>query len=219
MLQGVSDKLENEANQGKTEQRKAILRRLEMELEEADEIVCSSLQLSTWLREGQIAQMDIEVSSFTDKSIKPKLQVKLRAYKAELAKRKADIVSSLHSDVSPFDAFLCVQKTALSTTDRSDLLSGGKGAFAANSAEAEEGLSDTQLQRNRLLSGTDKLQDSSRRLEESHRLALETEDVGAGILGNLRGQREQIQSTRDRLHDADRGIDRASGTLGKMIRR
>jgi vesicle transport through interaction with t-SNAREs protein 1 len=63
------------------------------------------------------------------------------------------------------------------------------------------------------------LQDSTRRLEESHRLALETEDVGAGILGSLRGQREQIQSTRDRLQDADRGIDKASGTLGKMVRR
>lgn len=37
----------------------------------------------------------------------------------------------------------------------------------------------------------------SRRLENAHRIALETEDVGADILRNLRGQREQIEHTRD----------------------
>ena len=104
--------------------------------------------------------------------------------------------------------------------DRSDLLSNGK--FATNASEAEANHSsaaDANAQRSRLLSTTDKLSDSSRRLEDSHRLALETEDLGAGILGNLRGQREQIENTRNRLVDADRGIDRASGTLGRMIRR
>ena len=37
----------------------------------------------------------------------------------------------------------------------------------------------------------------SSRLENAHRIALETEDVGADILRNLRGQREQIEHTRD----------------------
>jgi len=70
-----------------------------------------------------------------------------------------------------------------------------------------------------LLAGTDKLADGQRRLEESHRVALETEDLGAGILTNLRGQREQIENTRDTLYRADNSIDRASGTLKQMIRR
>lgn len=70
-----------------------------------------------------------------------------------------------------------------------------------------------------MLSATDKLNDSSRRLEDSHRVALETEDLGQGILGNLRVQRDQITGTRDRLQQADHSIDKASGTLGKMIRR
>jgi hypothetical protein len=38
-LAGVASKLENEASSGRAEQRKAVLRRLEMELEEADEMV------------------------------------------------------------------------------------------------------------------------------------------------------------------------------------
>lgn len=41
----------------------------------------------------------------------------------------------------------------------------------------------------------------SRRLENAQRIALETEDVGADILRNLRGQREQIEHTRDTVGD------------------
>lgn len=52
-------------------------------------------------------------------------------------------------------------------------------------------------QRQRLLQGTSTLDQGTRRLEESNRLALETEDVGAGILRDLRGQREQIEHSRD----------------------
>lgn len=51
--------------------------------------------------------------------------------------------------------------------------------------------------RTRLLQGTETLSDGSRRLENAQRIALETEDVGADILRNLRGQREQIEHTRD----------------------
>ena len=51
--------------------------------------------------------------------------------------------------------------------------------------------------RTRLLAGTERLEDGSRRLDNAQRIALETEDVGADILRNLRGQREQIEHTRD----------------------
>ncbi|KAF9896347.1 hypothetical protein BX616_007644 [Lobosporangium transversale] len=52
-------------------------------------------------------------------------------------------------------------------------------------------------QRTRLLNGTDRLAESSRRLQDSHKIALETEQLGAGILTDLRGQREQIIHTRN----------------------
>ena len=87
--------------------------------------------------------------------------------------------------------------------------------------------------RTRLLQGTERLADGSKRLDNAHRIALETEDVGADILRNLRGQREQIEHTRDsvslhlnvvwlgadleQLTQADSSIDRAAGTLKKMI--
>lgn len=56
-----------------------------------------------------------------------------------------------------------------------------------------------QAQRSRLLSATDKLSEGQRRLEDSHRVALETEDLGAGILRDLRGQRDQLEHTRDNV--------------------
>lgn len=39
--------------------------------------------------------------------------------------------------------------------------------------------------------------EGSRRLDNAQRIALETEDVGAGILRNLQGQRSQLEHTRD----------------------
>lgn len=58
----------------------------------------------------------------------------------------------------------------------------------------------TQASRTRLLSATDKLTDGQRRLEDSHRMALETEQVGSGILNDLRSQRETLVHTRDNVN-------------------
>ncbi|ORX48006.1 V-snare-domain-containing protein [Hesseltinella vesiculosa] len=74
-------------------------------------------------------------------------------------------------------------------------------------------------QRQRLLNGTERLGESSRRLESSHRLALETESLGVNILGTLKGQRETLLQTRDTLGEADAHIDRSSRTLKVMARR
>ena len=78
------------------------------------------------------------------------------------------------------------------------MLGGAGNRSSAQTPDLEAGeLSQVQAQRSRLLAGTDKLSDGQRRLEESHRVALETEDLGANILGNLYSQRQQIENTRD----------------------
>ena len=51
--------------------------------------------------------------------------------------------------------------------------------------------------RTRLLAGTQTLSDSSRRINESTSIALETEGHGADILRTLVGQREQIENSRN----------------------
>jgi vesicle transport through interaction with t-SNAREs protein 1 len=59
-------------------------------------------------------------------------------------------------------------------------------------------------QRSRLIDGTERLQNSSRRLEEAQRIALETEGVGISTLEDLNRQREQmLRTSGSNLHAVD----------------
>lgn len=84
------------------------------------------------------------------------------------------------------------QRDTRAETSRAELLGGASPADDPYSDEPS-GYST----RTRLLAGSEQLQDGSRRLDNAQRIALETEDLGAGILRDLRGQREQIEHTRD----------------------
>lgn len=79
---------------------------------------------------------------------------------------------------------------------------------------------DEQLeQRQQLLSGTERLERSSARLQESQRVALETEDVGRNVLGDLFGQRQTIQHTHENLQQSEGYVDTSIKTLRGMARR
>ncbi|KAF1938893.1 V-snare-domain-containing protein [Clathrospora elynae] len=98
------------------------------------------------------------------------------------------------------------------TSDRSQLFG------ARYTDDPERG--DAQLeQRQQLLSGTDRLGRSSGRLRESQRIALETEQIGAGTLSDLHRQRETITNTRERLLESESYTDRSIKTLRGMARR
>ncbi|KAH7920806.1 V-snare-domain-containing protein [Leucogyrophana mollusca] len=181
IIDSIRSKLEGDGKDERGEQRKAALRRVEMELDEADEMV---------------SQMEIEIQGIPQ-SMKPQYQNRLRTAKADLSRYKK-LSKDLHSQFS-----------------RADLLSSSGRVGTPTSDEPYGPSSD----RTRLLAGTAVLEDGTRRLQESQRIALETEDQGAEILMNLRSQREQIENARDTLRTADTAIDRASGTLKKMIRR
>ncbi|TFY76529.1 hypothetical protein EWM64_g7485 [Hericium alpestre] len=180
ILQSIREKLDGEAKDERGEKKKAALRRVEMELDEADEMV---------------SQMEIEIQGIPQ-SIKSQYQSRIKLAKADLTRYKK-VSKDMHSQVS-----------------RVDLLGSSRGAASPTSDEPY-GSGD----RTRLLTGTSILEDGSRRLQESQRIALETEEQGTDILRSLRGQREQIENARDTLRTADTSIGRASGTLKKMIRR
>lgn len=74
-------------------------------------------------------------------------------------------------------------------------------------------------QRSRLLQGTERLQEGSRRLDDARRLALETESIGIATLEDLNRQRDQILRTRDTLSNADTWIAKSQGVLRGMQRR
>ncbi|GAA5873735.1 hypothetical protein JCM8547_005935 [Rhodosporidiobolus lusitaniae] len=191
VLTGVADKLQGEAVSLRGDERRSVFRRVERELEEADEI---------------IAQMEVEVQT-ADRD-RTELQGKLRGHKATVARHKTEL------------------KTLSSGADRDDLLgSSSRGDHISipmsdlDRPESPSSTSASQAQRSRLLSQTDKLAQGQQRLDDSHRIALETEEVGTGILRDLRSQRDTLEHTRNTLYDADGSIDRASNTLKKMIRR
>ena len=119
--------------------------------------------------------MDIEIQGMPQ-SIKPRYQSRVRSAKSELSRYKK-LSKDLHAQLS-----------------RSDLLGGvGGRPIGPSSSDDPYGSSD----RSRLLTGTAVLEDGSRRLQDSQRIALETEEQGADILTSLRRQREQIENSRD----------------------
>ncbi|WFD29410.1 t-SNARE VTI1 [Malassezia sp. CBS 17886] len=97
--------------------------------------------------------------------------------------------------------------------------SGATGSGLDLESYTDEDRDEAHAQRERLLQGTSLLERGTERLTASTRLALQTEDVGAGILNDLQSQREQIEHSRDTLHGAGAYVDRSSRTLSQMIRR
>jgi len=175
----VRTKLDGDAAAARGEQRKAALRRIEMELDEADEMV---------------SQMEIEIQGIPQ-ALRPGYTNRIKTAKADLARAKKS-AKDVHTQAG-----------------RAELL-GTRGSAMSPSDDPYDA-SD----RTRLLQGTATLEDGSRRLQDSQRIALETEEVGADILRSLGRQREQIVNARETLNTADGSIARASGTLKGMIRR
>lgn len=118
--------------------------------------------------------MEIELQG-NPQSLRSQHQNRVRAAKADLVKYKK-LSGEIQAQIA-----------------RTDLLSSNRRVGLPSSDEPYTTTSDRQ----RLLSGTALLEDGSKRLQESQRVALETEEQGADILMNLRRQREQIENSRN----------------------
>ncbi|KAK9246836.1 vesicle transport v-SNARE protein N-terminus-domain-containing protein [Lipomyces tetrasporus] len=143
-----------------------------------------------------VGQMTIELQNISSGS-RAKLNARLRGYRSDLDKVKREL------------------RRTSEQADRTEL-------FGSRAAQAPGGISADDIshdQRQQLLSGTDRLESSSQRLRDSQRLANETENIGAGILTDLRGQREQIVNSRNVLMQADTHVDKSIRTLRGMARR
>eukprot|EP00742_Colponemidia_sp_Colp-10_P003012 GILJ01003214.1.p1 GENE.GILJ01003214.1~~GILJ01003214.1.p1 ORF type:complete len:224 (+),score=27.01 GILJ01003214.1:1310-1981(+) len=73
--------------------------------------------------------------------------------------------------------------------------------------------------RTRLLDTTDRISQSNKRLEESHRLASQTEEVGVAIMSDLRVQRDTLNRARTNLRETDSNLSRTRKILNSMARR
>lgn len=118
--------------------------------------------------------MEIEIQGIPQ-SLRSTYQSRIKASKADLQRYKK-LSKDLHAQASRAELLARPGLNGTSTSDE---------PYGATS------------DRTRLLAGTALLEDGSRRLQDSQRIALETEEQGADILRSLRGQREQIQNARD----------------------
>ncbi|KIK56353.1 hypothetical protein GYMLUDRAFT_47125 [Collybiopsis luxurians FD-317 M1] len=177
LIGSVRTKLEKDVPEQRGEQRKATLRRVEIELDEADDI---------------ISQLEVEIQGIPV-SIRSQYSQRLKQAKLDLNRLKK-IAKDSHSQVTR-----------------------GNVRFDSPS-RSDDPYDEHGNERTRLLAGHQTLADGSQRIGNSTRLALETEDIGADILRTLRVQREQIENASHTLNQADTSIDRASGTIQKMIR-
>ncbi|KAG5458940.1 MAG: hypothetical protein BJ554DRAFT_747, partial [Olpidium bornovanus] len=113
-----------------------------------------------------------------------KLTPKLRGYSAEVEKLKQDLVRGEQCNCKSY--FICSGSTLPRPPQKRVVTYGSAGADRKDLLGTGDPRVDLDVssmdQRTRLMAGTDRLQATSRRLEESHRLALETEEVGRGIL-------------------------------------
>jgi len=74
-------------------------------------------------------------------------------------------------------------------------------------------------QRTHLLAGTEKVDQTGERLQSAHRIAIETEQIGASALQNLGSQRQTLESARDNLHGINDKVTQSRTILSAMGRR
>jgi len=140
--------------------------------------------------------MDLEIRSTPSASTKNQLNSKLKGYESDLTRIQRDFKSA---------------RSALAKD-------GGRGQLFEGASNDDYSSKSTD-QRERLLAGNEKLNDSSTKLKRAQQTAVETEDIGAGILNNLYGQRDTLNRTRDNLKAADDNLSRSRRLINVMGRR
>jgi len=73
--------------------------------------------------------------------------------------------------------------------------------------------------RGQLLDGTDKLKESTDRLHNAHRIAVESENIGTNVLTELVGQKKQLEGIKGDLDGIDDNMTRSRKILSSMTRR
>ncbi|XP_064457384.1 vesicle transport through interaction with t-SNAREs homolog 1A-like [Ornithodoros turicata] len=138
-----------------------------------------------------LEQMELEVQRLP-MTVRPKFQNRVKSYQAELVQLKKEL-----------------HRARIAYSD--DVLA--RDELFGDS----EGLSTSERQC--LLDNTESLERSTNKLKAGHRLAIETEQIGAAILTDLSAQRDTIKRAREKLKETDHDIGKSSHVLTGMIRR
>ncbi|XP_052468781.1 vesicle transport through interaction with t-SNAREs homolog 1B-like [Carassius gibelio] len=130
-------------------------------------------------------------------SFRTPMSTKIRLYRRDLAKLQREIRLS------------ATQGFPSHTGD------GRQGIYAAQNEQSTH----LQSQRALLIQGTESLNNASKSIERSHRIAAETDQIGTDIIEELGEQRDQLDRTRDRLVHTGENLSRSRKILRAMSRR
>lgn len=73
--------------------------------------------------------------------------------------------------------------------------------------------------RSKILQGNRLMDSTTDRINDTHRIALDTEDIGTSTLGKLKSDREKLEALDTELDVIDTNVDRARTIIGAMGRR
>ncbi|EPX71241.1 SNARE Vti1 [Schizosaccharomyces octosporus yFS286] len=140
-------------------------------------------------------------------------QIEIEAGSVPTAERGA-LNGRIRSYRAKLEEWRNIFKTEMANANR-------KALFGQRDTTADEykGVDQDYDQRTRLLHGNSRLEEASQRLLESQRVANETEGVGANILRDLHGQRNQLEHSLGVLGETSGHLDRSLRTLKTMARR
>uniref|UniRef100_A0A5F8GVD8 Vesicle transport through interaction with t-SNAREs homolog 1B n=1 Tax=Monodelphis domestica TaxID=13616 RepID=A0A5F8GVD8_MONDO len=142
-----------------------------------------------------LAEMEEELR-FAPLSFRNPMMAKLRNYRRDLAKLQRE-----------------VRNTPLT------VMPGGRGdsKYGAYAVENEH-MNRLQSQRVLLLQGTESLNRATQSIERSHRIATETDQIGAEIIEELGDQRDQLERTKSRLVNTNENLSKSRKILRSMSR-
>ncbi|NP_001279174.1 vesicle transport through interaction with t-SNAREs homolog 1B [Callorhinchus milii] len=142
----------------------------------------------------ELDEMEKELRN-APQSYRNQMTNKIRSYKRDVSKLQRDVRSSDLGYSAPRD-------------------------FKYNTYNAEnEESNQLASQRALLLQGTDSLNRATQSIERSHRIAIETDQVGAEIIEELGEQREQLERSKDRLINTGENLSKSRKILRAMSRK
>jgi vesicle transport through interaction with t-SNAREs protein 1 len=119
---------------------------------------------------------------------------------------KKDIAPKVRGYRAELQSFSAEVRSASESNSRKQLFTDGDGEL-------------TRQHEDRYRSTTQKIRESTNRVEEAKRTAMETENIGIEIMSDLQSQRETILRTREHVRDVDSNLSRSRQLLISMGKR
>ncbi|RXG69983.1 Vesicle transport through interaction with t-SNAREs-like protein 1A [Armadillidium vulgare] len=143
-----------------------------------------------------LEHMELEVRE-APQDQREKLRTRVKSYEVELKRLQMEFERAKKSSINKEESI------------RLELFSGEGEGYGDNNSD----------QKQRLINNTETLERTSVRLSQSFKAAIDSEQIGAQVLGDLQHQRETLSRARERLRHTDDDLNQSSRLLNSMVKR